>query len=167
MVRQPDLPAQRAAMSRLGFLVGVWAGEASITPPGGGAAIELNQTEIVEFKLEGLILSIEGIGRSSTDGRAVLQAFAIISFDDETISYRMRAFNDGRYLETDVTLANDGKGITWGFELGPVKTSSVLRITEAGEWTEVTELAIGSDAPQKYMEVCVRPRVRSYSVGVA
>ena len=44
----------------------------------------------------------------------------------------MRAFNDGRWLETEVRLAEDGQGMTWGFALGEVRTSSVLRINEAG-----------------------------------
>jgi len=55
----------------------------------------------------------------------------------------MRAYNDGRYLETDLKLSEDGKGITWSFALGEVKTSSVLRINEKGEWTERTEIAMG------------------------
>ena len=39
--------------------------------------------------------------------------------------------------------------------LGEIKTSSVLRINEKGEWTEVTEIAIGSQPAWKYMEVTV------------
>jgi len=39
--------------------------------------------------------------------------------------------------------------------LGEIKTSSVLRINEKEEWTEVTEIAIGSQPAWKYMEVTV------------
>ena len=84
-IRQPDLAAQRAAMSRLGFLIGNWMGEARLFPPGGDH-VDLNQTEAAEFKLDGLILSIEGIGRLPANGKAALQAFAILSYDDETRS---------------------------------------------------------------------------------
>ena len=67
----------------------------------------------------------------------------------------MRAYNDGRYLETDLKLSENGKGITWGFVLGEIKTSSMLRINEKGEWTELTEIAIGSQPARKFMELTV------------
>jgi hypothetical protein len=56
----------------------------------------------------------------------------------------MRAYNDGRYLETDLKLSENGKGITWGFALGEIKTSSMLRITAVrgnfcGESTSVVD----------------------------
>jgi len=55
--------------------------------------------------LDGLILVIEGVGRTKSDGHSVLQALGVISFDEQTATYRMRAFNDGRFLESEVTLA--------------------------------------------------------------
>ena len=67
----------------------------------------------------------------------------------------MRAYNDGRYLETDLKLSGDGKGITWGFVLGEIKTNSVLRISEKNEWTERTEVAMGSQPPRRLMELKV------------
>jgi hypothetical protein len=70
----------------------------------------------------------------------------------------MRTYNDGRYLETEVKLADNGKGITWGFVLGEIKTSSVLRIDEKGQWTELTEITIGSQPPRKLMELKVSPQ---------
>jgi len=117
----------------------------------------LAQTEEAQYKLDGLILSIEGVGRLKADGKIALQAFAIISYDDESNSYRMRAFNDGRFLECEVKLANDGKGILWGFTLAQVRTSSRMWISDKGEWTELTEISIGSGPSRKFMEVTVRP----------
>ena len=38
----------------------------------------------------------------------------------------MRAFNDGRFLETELKLLESGKGITWGFALGQIRTSAVM-----------------------------------------
>jgi len=55
--------------------------------------------------LDGLILVIEGVGRTKSDGHSVLQALGVISFDKQTATYCMRAFNDGRFLESEVTLA--------------------------------------------------------------
>ena len=155
--RAPDLAAQRAAMQKLSFAIGKWAGEARLLRGPGEPAI-LIQTEDAQYKLDGLILVIEGVGRNKADGKLALQASAIVSFDDESGTYRMRAFNDGRFLETEVKLTDDGKGATWGFVSGQIKSSSVMRITEEGNWTELHEITIGSQPPRKYMELTVSPQ---------
>jgi hypothetical protein len=146
----PDLGAQRAAMKKLDFLVGKWSGEARMLR-GPGEPLVMKQTEEVQYKLGGLLLVIEGVG--ITDGKPSLQALGIVSYDDESGTYHMRAFNDGRFLETEVKLID--KGFTWGFALGQYRTSSAMRIDEKGNWTEFHEIAIGAQAPRKYMELSV------------
>src|SRR5215470_16977879 len=136
--RNPNLEAQRLAMKKLDFLVGRWTGEARMAR-GPGETKELVQTEEAGYKLDGLILVIEGVGLAKSTGAPVLQAFGIISYEDETQTYRMRAFNDGRFLETEIKLLEEGKGMTWGFTLGEIRTKSLLRINEPGEWTELHE----------------------------
>jgi hypothetical protein len=153
--RTPDVEAQRIAMKKLGFLVGEWSGHGSVLR-GPGQFIELAQTESAQFKLDGLVLAIEGVGRAKADGKLALQALGLISFDDETGTYRMRAFNDGRWLDTEVKLADGGNSISWGFSLGQFKTTTVLRINENGEWTELGELVVGDRPPQKMMELKVQ-----------
>jgi hypothetical protein len=150
--RTPDLDAQRAAMKKLEFLVGKWAGEVRMLR-GPGEPVVMKQTEEVQYKLDGLVLLIEGVGK--TDGKPGLQAFGIVSYDDENGSYHMRAFNDGRFLETEVKLIENGKGMTWGFAVGQYRTSSTMRINEKGDWTELHEITIGTQPPRKYMELSV------------
>ena len=151
--RTPDLVAQRAALQKLDFLAGNWAGEGRMFR--GGQAVEFLQTERAEYKLDGLLLFIEGMGRSKASGAVMLQALGIISYDDETRSYHLRAFNDGRYLDTEVKLAEDGKGLSWGFTLGEIRTKSLLRMNEQGQWTEVHEIILGSEPAKKFMELTV------------
>jgi hypothetical protein len=153
--RVPDLEAQRSAMKKLDFLVGKWTGDARITR-GAGETTELVQSEEAGYKLDGLVLVIEGIGRTKSDGVPVLQAFGIISYDDSTQTYHLRAFNDGRFLETEIKLSEQGQGIAWGFVVGEIKTESVLRINEKDEWTELHEIILGSQPSRKLMEVAVR-----------
>jgi len=141
-------------MRKLNFLVGKWHGEARILRAAGDS-LELSQTEEAEYKLDGLVLMIEGVGRSKTDGKPALQALGMISYDDEARAYHMRAYNDGRYLETEVRLAENGKEMTWGFALGEIKTSSMLRMDDVGDWTEVHEISVGFQPPRKFMEVRV------------
>ena len=157
MSQQPHMPnieAQRAAMKKLEFMVGKWAGEARLLQ-GPGDPVSLMQTEEAQYKLDGLILLIEGVGRDKVDGKPALQALGIVSYDEESGTYRMRAFNDGRFLETELKLLDSGKGISWGFALGQIRTSSVMQISEKGDWTEITEIIIGPEAPKKYMELSV------------
>ena len=155
--RVPDLSAQREAMKKLGFLVGKWAGEARVLR-GPTESVELFQTEEAQYRLDGLILVIEGVGRTKSSGQPLLQAFGIVSYDDESETYRLRVFNDGRFLETQTKLSEEGKGMTWGFALGEITTNSVLRINERGEWTEFAEISIGSQPPKKLLELTVRPQ---------
>ncbi len=143
-------------MRKLAFLIGRWRGEARLLS-GQGEPTVLEQTEHAQYRLDGLILTIEGVGRTKTEGKPALQAFAIISYDDESGKYLMRAFNDGRFLECEVKLAEDGRGISWGFTLAHIKTNSRLRITDKGDWTELTEISVGSAPPRKLMELTVRP----------
>jgi len=152
--RTPDLEAQRAAMKKLDFLVGKWTGQAFILRRAAEAA-ELFLTEEAAYKLGGLILVIEGMGRAKSDGAPMLQAFAVISYEDEYGTYRMRAFNDGRFLETEVKLSEGERGMTWGFALGEITTKSILHINESEEWTEVHEITIGSEPPRRLLEVTV------------
>jgi hypothetical protein len=111
--------------------------------------VDLHQTEEAQYKLDGVIPVIEGVGRIKSSGHYLLQALGIISFDDESGKYRMRAFNDGRFLESEVKLLDEGKAMSWVFVLGQITTNSVLRINQSGEWTELAEITIGSEAPKK------------------
>ena len=144
-------------MKKLGFLVGSWSGEARLLR-GPNEWVELLQIEEAQYKLDGLILVIEGVGRAKSGGQPALQAFGIVSFDDESGTYRLRAFNDGRFLEAHVELLEEGQGMTWGFALGEVRTKSVMRINELGEWTELAEISIGPQPPKKLLELTVRPQ---------
>lgn len=153
--RTPDTEAQRAAIRKLQFLVGKWDGEARIYRKPDESVV-LKQTEEAQFKLGGLLLQIEGIGRTKDNGQPVLQALGVISYDDERSTYHMRAYNDGRFLETDVEIFGDGLSFKWSFALGEIKTNSLLRINEAGEWTEFAEISIGSQPARKFMELTVR-----------
>ena len=154
-LHQPDLVKQRAAMQRLSFLIGSWSGEAHVQR-GPGAPTTLIQTERVEYKLDGLVLVIEGTGKAQTEQLPSLQALGVISYDDATGAYHIRAWNDGRFLESDVQLLEDGKSLRWGFGVGDIRSSSLLQIDHEGQWTEKAELIIGTQPPRKLMDLTVR-----------
>ncbi|MBV8819611.1 MAG: hypothetical protein JO022_14725 [Acidobacteriaceae bacterium] len=151
----PNVEIQREAMSKLQFLAGTWSGAGRIWKAPDNS-IEILQTEHAAFKLEGLLLTIEGAGKTKSDGRIVLQAFGLLSYDDDAGVYRMRAFNDGRWLETEVVLDHSDHALHWGFRLGQISTDSPLNIDEHGDWTELHQLTMGSEPPRLLMEIAVQ-----------
>ena len=141
-------------MKKLSYLSGTWSGEVRMLR--GGDFVTLQQLEDVQYKLGGLALMIEGTGRTLSDQTIVAQALGIISYDDETEAYRIRAWVDGRMLESEVKLLDDGKGLRWGFGVGEIRSHSELKVDENGVWTETAEVVIGSQPARKLMDLTVR-----------
>ena len=149
----PDIPAQREAMKKLAFLVGKWAGEASVAR-GPGEPIKVLQTEDVQYKLDGLVLLIEGTARSPGTGEVLFNALATISYDELTKAYRFRAYNSGRYLDTELKAPDNG--FEWGFKVDRVSVRYVMRLNEKGEWVEIGEVTIGDNPARKILDMTVR-----------
>ena len=145
----PKVQAQREAMQKLAFLVGRWSGPVTITR-GPGEPLHLTQTENVQFKLDGLVLLIEGQSAGS-DGKPQFQALATVAYDDASRAYRFRAYNEGRYLDTELTVQPDG--FSWGFDAGPAKIQNKMHLSAKGEWQETTGVAFGSNPPRRSVEM--------------
>jgi hypothetical protein len=150
--QQPNAAVQREAMKKLDFLTGKWSGPASVSQ-GPGEPLKLTQSELVQYKMDGLVMLVEGTGRDAA-GKIVFQALATIAYDDATSSYRFRAYNNGRYLDTDLKVTP--KGFEWGYTAGPLKVNNVMRINDKGEWAEVTESAYGASPARKSVEMSLK-----------
>lgn len=148
----PKMSAQREAMSKLDFLVGQWSGPATISN-GPGPAMHLTQTENVQSKIDGLVLLIEGATRDAS-GNARFQALATIAYDDTTATYRIRAYNDGNYLDTEMNVLD--KGFSWGFSSGPATITNTMHLTDTGQWSENTTVASGASPPRTTTELTLR-----------
>src|SRR5581483_3154234 len=123
---QNSVETQRNAMSNLSFLVGHWSGPVTITR-GQGEPLHLTQTEKVEYKLDGLVLLIEG--KSTTaDGKVLFSALATVAYDDSSRAYHFRAYNDGHYLDTDLSVPD--RGFSWSFTAGPAHISNTMHLTD-------------------------------------
>lgn len=151
--RPPDLAAQREAMQKLAFLAGRWSGEASVLE-GSGDPIKIRQTEDVQYKLNGLVMVLEGTGRKLESGEVVFDALATISYDETTKTYRFRAYSRGRYLDTELRVNENG--FEWGFQGGPAMVRNIMRLTDKGEWFETTEVTVGANPPRRTLEMTVR-----------
>ncbi len=144
--------AQHQAMSKLSFLTGHWSGPVNILRRPGDA-LHLTQTENVEYKLDGLVLLIEGKS-TSTGGKVLFSALATIAYDDTTHTYRFRAYNDGHYLDTELSILPEG--FLWGFTAGPAHIVNTMHLTGKGEWDETTEVTVGSNPPHRSMDMLLQ-----------
>jgi hypothetical protein len=135
---RPDPTAQKTAMEKFKFLVGTWTGDATISP-GEGPQLTIRQTEEVMYKLDGVVLLIEGTGRDDS-GKVVFNALAIVSYDPNSGTYRIRAWNAGNFVETEIKTS--GKGFDWGFDRGPVSMTNHMTVDEQGRWSETSEVVL-------------------------
>lgn len=120
--------AQQGAMEKLAFMAGHWSGPITITRET-GAPLQLTQTEDVQYKLDGLVLLVEGKS-TSAEGKTMFSALAVISYDDATLGYRIRAYHDGRYVDAELKVMGDG--FSWGFAAGPAQVMNTMHLTGKG-----------------------------------
>jgi len=144
-----SVETQREAMHKLAFLAGRWSGPVTVTR-GPGETLHLTQTENVEYKLDGLVLLVEGKSVGA-DGKTQFEALATVAYDDASQAYRFRAYHDGRYIDTELKVVSDG--FSWGMDVGPAHIVNTMHLTAKGEWQEATEVAFGGNPPQHSVEM--------------
>lgn len=153
MAQEPNpnrIDAQEKAMQSLSFLVGNWLGPVTIMR-GTGEPLHLTQTEAVEYKLDGLVMLVEGKSTDS-NGKVLFSALATIAYDDASHQYRFRGYNDGHYIDTEL-LVIPNQGFSWGFTAGPAHIVNTMKLSGRGEWNEVTEATVGSNPPHPSVEM--------------
>jgi hypothetical protein len=146
---QNSADVQREAMQKLAFLAGRWSGEVTVVR-GPGEPLHLTQREGVEYKLDGLVLLIEGKS-TGADGKAQFEALATVAYDDGSQSYHIRAYNDGHYVDVPLTVRADG--FSWGFMAGPARIENTMHLTAKGEWQETTDVTVGESPARRSVEM--------------
>jgi hypothetical protein len=149
---QNSIDAQRDAMHKLSFLAGHWSGPVTIGR-GPGEMLHLTQTEDVEYKLDGLILLIEGKSMSP-DGKVAFSALATVAYDDSSHTYRFRAYNDGHYVDTELSVPNNG--FSWSFAAGPAHIVNTMHLTDKGVWSEITDATVRSYPPHRSVDLLLQ-----------
>ncbi|HXU47709.1 MAG TPA: hypothetical protein VN727_01580 [Candidatus Binatia bacterium] len=147
-----SIDSQNQAMQKLSFLVGHWSGPITVVR-GPGQALHFTQTENVTYELGGLVLLIRGQS-TSADGKAQFSALATIAYNDASRTYRFRAYNDGRYVDTELSVPD--KGFSWGFTAGPAHIVNTMHLTDKGEWSEVTETTVGGNPPMRSVDMLLQ-----------
>ena len=144
-----SLAAQRQAMQKLAFLAGHWSGPLTVVR-GPGEPLHLTQTEEIQFKLDGLVLLIEGTAHD-TEGKVKFSALTTVAYDEAAHSYRFRAYNEGHYLDTELTVVPNG--FSWNYMAGPARIVNTMHLTDAGEWAETTEVSAGGSPPRRSVDM--------------
>jgi hypothetical protein len=145
----PNLDSQKAAMQKLAFLGGTWAGQGWVV--GSKGRIEFRQTEDIRVLQDGLLLSIEGRGfpkPSDPSGKPAFQANALVSFNDGDGTYRFYSFALGHSGTFPAELL-DQQVLRWS--PGPVRYT--IRVDPRGHWHETGEAPDGKGGFRQFFEM--------------
>jgi hypothetical protein len=157
---QDPAAAQRAAMKKLDFLIGEWKGEGwmEFAP---GQRRTFRGTEVVQRKLGGLLLTIEGLHRGKAGGKAeevvVHNAFAVVSYDGKAKRYRFQAHTARGGYEDAEAKVSDGQ-LVWGMKVpqfGEVRYT--IKRDAKGRWFEVGEVSQDGKKRRKFFEMTLEP----------
>ena len=147
-----DTAAVRAAIAKLDFMVGRWRGTA--WQQRGPERVQTNMLEIVERKLEGAVLQVEGRGSvpvPGADDRVVHHALGVISYDARTKTYTLRSYiSSGQ--SGDFTLSPIDGGVVWSREVPGGRIRNTARFT-ATEWHETGEFSSDGTTWTQIMEI--------------
>lgn len=143
---------QREEMRKLEWMVGHWKGTGWIQM-GQQGRHEFVQTEIIQSKLDGLVLMIEGLGRSKDVDTVVHSALAVVSYDEQARVFRWRAFTaEGR--QTDAEAKVEKGKLEWGFPTSPQgRVRFTIKVDEDGRWFEIGEMTPDGQKWHKFFEM--------------
>ncbi len=137
---QVNLPVPQVADS-LSFMLGTWTGDGWIRMGPKKETFQL--TEIISSKVDGAVLSIDGLGVATdsvtNETKKVHDAFGVVYYDAETKEFRITAFSSAA-AKKDVEFKVANRVLTWGFK---TDNGGMVRFTEDfskdGKWTTLGE----------------------------
>jgi hypothetical protein len=109
------------------------------------------QTEDVQYKLDGLVLLIEGTSRDASGKVVFFRALGRSPTMMRNRNTICASYNDVRYLDTELEVTPNG--FAWGYEAGPLKVRNTMRLNGKGEWVETTESQFGSEPQRTSLEM--------------
>lgn len=154
--QSPDFSAEcKAQMQKLAYFVGNWKGEA-IHSRGPGKTETISQQEKIEWRLNEVVLLIEGTGRKMGSSDIVFNAFAVVNYDPNEKKFKFKShvkegFTTNAYF--DVVAENK---FEWGFDIpnGSGKTRYVITLDPAKEtWYETGEFSKDGTKWSRFIEL--------------
>ena len=155
---QPSEAVGKEKMKIFTALTGRWKGEAFIQT-GPGPVQKATMDEDVQYKLDGMIILIEGIGVGldphTNKNKIMHHAMAILSYDQRTNEYKFNTFlKDGRRAECWFT-AMEINQYQWGFDIPQGKIKYTIKIDPGkSTWYEIGEISMDSGSTwMKFFEM--------------
>ncbi len=142
------------AMKKLEFLAGTWKGKAWFQM-GPDQKHEVDQTEVVQFRQEGVIVLIEGLGKDAKSGSIVHDALAVVSYDDSNQKYTFTSWaGAGRSGEFEAKVGPNR--LEWFMKNAGGTIRYTIVLNEKGEWFEIGERSIDGVAWTKFFEMTLK-----------
>jgi hypothetical protein len=144
--------AQLEAMKKLSFLVGEWEGEGwTEFVPGQRRTSPIR--EVVQSKLGGIVLVVEGLGKRKDPGKneevVTHNALGFLYYDEKAKLYRMRSFlADGRLVDAEAMFTD--RGFQWAFRAPGASIRYIVKLTEKGEWYEIGEMSLDGNTWRQF-----------------
>jgi len=114
------------------------------------------QSETIQPKLGGLLLQIEGLGKSKDPGKEgtiIHNAFAIVSYDDKAKQIRWHAYTaDGRYVDTELKPLQE-KIVQWSIPTPGQNIRFTMNLNEKDQWLETGEFSPDGNKWMKFFEM--------------
>jgi len=142
------IATQRAAMTPLAFMDGIWRGPAWTILPS-GEKHSITQTERIGPFLDGSVKVIEGRGYEP-DGRVGFNAFGTISFNPSTRAYTLHSYAQGNV--GDFLLTPGADGFVWEIPAGSM-TIRYTAVVKDGTWREVGDRIVPGKEPVRFFEM--------------
>lgn len=139
IIGQSNKSLKMEMMKKVAFLEGKWKGEGWYAS-NKNKKFYFNQTEDVQPELNGLILRIEGIGKTKENEKIFHHAFAVIYYDSDDQTLKMHSYKGGEFLETDAMINENGEFV-WGFDIKNGKLRYTIGLNEKGQWHEIGEFS--------------------------
>ena len=140
-------------MKKLHFLTGSWTGEGWVQMGPQGKE-DFTQSELIQQKLDGTLLMIEGLGKAKDDEtKTVHNAFAIISYDLQKQSYQFQSYlADGRQVSG--TAEVNENTLVWGFDTPQgAKIKYSIVVDDQDQWSETGEYSPDGTNWMKFFEM--------------
>lgn len=152
IAQRPDFAPQcKEAMQQLSYLAGDWSGKAIVKNQSGEMVID--QTEHIEWKLDGMVLSIEGTGRQNNE--ITFHAFALVNFDPFAKQYKFRSYVKEGYTTDAYFKIIEPNKFEWGFDIptGGKSKYTIVLDPEKKTWHESGEYSRDGNTWMKFIEM--------------
>ena len=151
--QMPDFSKDiKLAMKQIEIMDGKWEGSGWRMNPDGTKS----NSDVVEnlyFKLDSTLLVLEGLG-TDDDGKAVHNAFGIISFDPFKKKFQMKSFlSNGLSTDADFEVVEPNKSFKWWFKPPRGGTVKYTISYQDNIWTEIGEFSKDEENWVKFFEM--------------